>query len=152
MKNALQLGLCAALAAVSTACIGFERKSTVTGPSAGGLGTLMGNWSSSSLVPSPASCTDFKWNVTEQTGATAKGSFSATCAGDLRLSGTAQGTLQSGSTINWSAEGLASGPGLPSCAITLAGTAEIGVDSVRVPYSGSTCLGPVSGTEILRRN
>jgi len=32
------------------------------------------------------------------------------------------------------------------------GTAEIGLDSVRVPYSGDTCLGKVSGVETLRRN
>ena len=34
----------------------------------------------------------------------------------------------------------------------LTGTAEIGVDSIRVPYSGDTCLGKVSGVEVLRKN
>ena len=28
----------------------------------------MGNWTSSSLIPTPSTCADFKWNVTEQTG------------------------------------------------------------------------------------
>lgn len=138
------------LAAACTGCLGFERKSTVTGPTAAGVGALMGSWSSSNVIPSPSSCSDFRWNVTEQTGSTARGSFSATCAGDLRLSGTAQGTL-SGSTIDWRAEGTATRPGL-SCPITLTGTAEIGVSTVRVPYSGQTCLGPVSGVETLRRH
>jgi hypothetical protein len=151
MKNVLQLLVCLAVAGSSAACIGFERKSTVTGPSAAGIGTLLGNWTSASIIPSPSSCTDFKWNVTEQTGNSAKGSFSATCAGDLKLTGTAQGTL-SGSTINWSAQGIANAPGLSSCNISLTGTAEIGLDSVRVPYSGDTCLGKVSGVETLRRN
>ncbi len=152
MNKALQIVVCVSLAASTAACVGFERKSTVTGPSAAGVGALMGSWSSANLVvPSPSACADFKWNVTEQTGTTVKGAFSATCAGDLQLSGTAQGTL-SGSTISWSAEGTGSAPILPSCAISLSGTAEIGVDSVRVPYSGTTCLGQVSGVEILRRN
>jgi hypothetical protein len=150
MKNATTLGFCIAVAVLTTAC-GFERKSSVAGPSAAGIGTLMGSWTSSNIIPAPSSCTDFKWNVTEQTGTSAKGSFSATCAGDLRLTGTAQGTL-SGSTINWSAQGTGNAPGLTSCNISLTGTAEIGVDSVRVPYSGTTCLGAVNGVETLRRN
>lgn len=151
MKNTFQLITCLALAAATTACVGFERQSTVAGPSAAGVGALMGNWSSSNIIPTPTACTDFKWNVTEQTANSAKGAFSASCPGDLKLSGTAQGTLN-GSIITWSAEGTGSAPGLTSCAIALTGTAEIGFDSVRVPYSGTTCLGAVSGTEILRRN
>ena len=151
MKNAITLATCVAVAALSAACIGFERKSTVAGPSAAGIGTLMGSWTSSNLIPTPGSCTDFKWTVSEQTSNSARGSFGATCAGDLRLTGTAQGTL-SGSTVNWSAQGSANAPGLTSCNITLTGTAEIGVDSVRVPYSGTTCLGAVNGVEVLRRN
>jgi hypothetical protein len=141
----------AALAAVSLAgCFGFEHTSTLTGPSASGVNALMGSWTSASVVPSPSSCTDFKWNVTEQTETTAKGSLSAPCANDLKVAGTAEGTL-SGSTIAWNAAGNATAPSLSSCAITLAGTAEIGTDSIRVPYSGDTCLGKVSGVEVLKR-
>jgi len=151
MQHTVRLSMCLLFAAFTSACIGFERQSTVTGPSATGIGALMGNWSSSNIIPSPSACTNFKWNVSEQTSTSAKGTFSATCAGDLTLAGTAQGTLN-GSVISWSAEGTGSAPGLTSCPIALTGTAEIAVDSVRVPYSGTTCLGPVSGTEILRRN
>lgn len=150
MKNVPFL-LILSVAAAAAGCIGFERKSSVTGPSATGISALLGNWSSSSLIPSPNACADFKWNVTEQTATTAKGSFSASCTGDLKLSGTAQGTL-SGGGISWTAQGIGSAPGLPSCAISLTGTAELGLDSIRVPYTGDTCLGKVSGTEILRRN
>jgi hypothetical protein len=102
-------------------------------------------------VPSANACTEFKWNVTEQTGNTASGTFSATCAGGLKVAGTANGTL-SGSTVSWNAQATASVPVLPSCPITLTGTAELGVDSIRVPYSGDTCLGKVSGVEVLRKN
>jgi hypothetical protein len=150
MKNLTLLALSCAVAAAAAGCIGYERESTLTGPSASGIGALLGNWTSSNIIPSASTCTDFRWDVTEQTGNTARGSFSATCANDLRLSGTAQGTL-SGSTITWTANGTANAAEIANCAISLTGTAELGVDSIRVPYSGDTCLGRVSGVETLRR-
>lgn len=151
MKKLAQLALCLAVAGSAAACFGYERGKSPTGPSAGGTGSLLGNWTSSSLIPTPSTCADFKWNVTEQTATSARGSFSATCANDLKLTGTAQGTL-SGSTIDWSAQGVASAPGVPGgCEIKLKGTAEIGVTSIRVPYDGETCLGKVNGVETLRR-
>lgn len=137
-------------AAISAGCLDFEHKSTLTGPSGGGISGLLGNWTSSNIIPSPGTCTDFKWDATELTSNSAKGSFSATCAGDLKLQGTAEGTL-SGSVISWKAKGNATAPGLPTCDISLTGTAELLVDSVRIPYSGDTCLGKVSGVESLRK-
>jgi hypothetical protein len=139
----------AVLFLASSACLGYERTSTL-GPSSTGIAALVGSWTSTGTLPSPSSCTDFRWDVTEQTGNSVRGSFTATCPGDLRVSGTASGTL-TGSTVNWTAQGTATVANLPSCAISLTGTAEIATDSVRVPYSGTTCLGPVSGTEVLRR-
>jgi hypothetical protein len=150
MKNTALVVVLSIVAASAAGCIGFERKSSLTGPSASGISALVGNWSSSNIIPSPNSCTDFKWDAAEQTSTSARGSFSATCAGDLRLTGTAQGTL-SGSGVTWSAQGNATAPGLTTCDITLTGTAELGLDSIRVPYSGTTCLGPVNGVEVLRR-
>lgn len=139
-----------ALSLVSAGCTSFEHRTT-TAPSATGVAAMMGNWASasSSVIPSASSCSDFKWNATEQTASSAKGSFSATCAGNLKVTGTAQGTL-SGSVITWSAEGDATTAGI-ACRITLTGTAELGVDSIRVPYSGDTCVGKVSGVEILNK-
>jgi hypothetical protein len=149
-KNLCLVTLVCVGAAAASGCIGYERRSSVS-PTATGTAALLGNWSSSSALPSPTSCTNFRWNVTEQSGNTASGTFSATCAGNLQVAGTANATL-SGSTVTWNAAAAASVPNLPSCPITLTGTAEIGVDSVRVPYSGDTCLGKVSGVEILRKN
>lgn len=148
MKNAF-VALCLAASAAS-ACTSYERTSTL-GPTASGVAALIGNWASSNLTTAANACTDFKWNVTQQTGNTASGTFSATCAGDLKVAGTADGTL-SGSTVTWNATATATVPGLPACAITLTGTAELGVDSIRVPYSGDTCLGKVSGVEVLKKN
>ncbi len=139
------------LTTAGAAACGFEHQSGVTSPTSAGSSSLLGTWTSSNIIPSPSSCTDFKWTVTEQTANTAKGTFSATCAGDLKVSGTAQGVLQNATTIAWSAQGNATAPGLTSCAISLTGTAELGTETIRVPYSGDTCLGKVSGVESLKR-
>jgi hypothetical protein len=138
------------LAVVTSGCFGYERKSTL-GPSGTGAAALVGSWTSGSLIPQPGQCADMRWDVTEQTGTSAAGRFSATCAGGLQLTGTARGTL-TGSIVNWTADATATAPGLSaSCPITLTGTAELLVDSIRVPYRGTTCLGPVEGVETLRR-
>lgn len=151
MKNRILLVVFSIAAASAAGCIGFDHTSTLTAPSTAGIGALMGSWSSSNIIPAANSCSDFKWNVTEQTAATAKGSFSASCAGDLKVNGTAQGSLTGASTIAWSAQGTATAPGLTNCGIALTGTAELTTDTIRVPYSGDTCLGKVSGVETLKR-
>jgi hypothetical protein len=97
IKNFALVAVVSLAALSATACLEFEHKSSL-GPSATGVSALAGSWSSSNLVPSASSCTDFKWDVTDQTATSAGGSFSATCAGDLEVSGTARGAL-SGSTI-----------------------------------------------------
>jgi hypothetical protein len=149
MKNYIFASALALSVAVA-GCAGFEHTSTTTSPSATGVAALMGTWASAStVIPSASTCSDFKWNATEQTATAAKGSFSATCAGDLKVAGTAQGVL-SGSVITWSAEGDATTAGI-ACRITLTGTAELGANSIRVPYSGDTCVGKVSGVEILNK-
>jgi hypothetical protein len=150
MKNT-SLALALAAAVASAGCFGFEHTSTLTGPSTStNVNALVGTWTSAAGVPSASSCTDFKWNATEQTTTSARGAFSATCANDLKVSGTAQGTL-TGGEVRWSAEGNTTAPGQQACALTLSGTAELGVDSIRVPYSGSVCTVPVSGVEVLKR-
>ena len=149
MKNYI-LASALALAVVAAGCTSFEHTTTTTGPSSTGVAGLMGTWASaSSVIPSASSCSDFKWNPTEQTATSARGSFSASCAGGLTVTGTAQGTL-SGTLITWSAEGDSTTGGV-ACRVTLTGTAELGASSIRIPYSGDTCLGKVSGVEILNR-
>jgi hypothetical protein len=148
MKN-LSLALCLV---ASSALSGCSQEGTSTlAPSTTGGAALVGTWTSSNLASTANACTDFKWNVTQLTGNTASGTFSATCVGDLKVAGSANGTL-SGSTVAWNAAATASVPGLPACPITLSGTAELGIDSIRVPYSGDTCLGKVSGVEVLKKN
>ena len=92
------------------ACTGKESPNPA-GPSPTGGAALLGNWSSSSALPSPAACSDFKWNVTQQSGTSASGSFSAVCPGGVNVNGTATGTL-SGTTVSWNAQGTAAVPNL----------------------------------------
>ncbi len=142
------------VSAASVGCVGYESKTTT--PSSPTTGTtvnaLVGTWksASTSIIPDPNSCTDFTWTPTQQSATSAVGSFTATCAGGLKASGTAGGTL-SGTTITWSGQAIASTPEIASCPVSLSGTAELGASSIRIPYSGNTCLGPVSGVEILNK-
>jgi hypothetical protein len=154
MKHTFSVYVLAVALASAGACVGYESKTTTpSGPTGSGVDALVGTWKSAStnIVPAASSCTDFSWTPTQQSATSAQGSFSATCAGGLKVSGTASGTL-SGTTITWTAQGVATTPEIPSCAIALNGTAELGVSSIRIPYSGATCLGPVSGVEILNKN
>jgi hypothetical protein len=41
--------------------------------------------------------------------------------------------------------------GQPPCAISLSGTATLQTDQIVIPWTGSTCLGPVGGTETVKR-
>lgn len=154
MKKHILAFICAtAAAAVTSGCLDFTHTSSLTEPTSttSGANALLGVWTSASVVPSPSSCTNFQWHATDQTSNSVKGTFSATCAGGLNVSGMAQGTL-SGTTVNWSGTGTATAADLPSCPVSLSGTAELGADSIRIPYTGTTCLGPVSGVEILKKN
>jgi hypothetical protein len=147
MKAKVLVALIAATAAAG--CFSYERESS-TGPSSTGVDALMGTWGSNQL-PSRDSCGNFSWSVTERTATSASGTFSATCANDLRIEGSARATL-SGEVISWSADARATSvPIIGTCDIALTGTAELGVDSIRIPYSGTTCLGSVSGVETLHR-
>jgi hypothetical protein len=153
MKTNRYLAACALAACLAAgACVTYESKTTHTSPTDTTLSALIGTWQSATAnaLPSPTSCTNFNWTPTQQTPTSAMGSFSANCPGGLNVSGTAAGTL-SGTTVSWQANAIASTPEIPKCDVTLSGTAELGVNSIRVPYSGNTCLGPVSGVEILNK-
>jgi hypothetical protein len=151
MKNRL-LVIVLSLAAGAAACTGFEHTSSLTEPGTAGISSLLGSWTSSQLIPTPSTCSDFNWTVSEQTATSAKGSFTATCPGDLKFTGTAQGTLMNPTTISWNADANATAPGLTSCSLKLTGTATIGVESINIPYAGDTCLGKVSGIETLKKH
>ena len=124
-------------------CYSYSHESSRTSPSTMAAQALGGVWATAQ------SCTNFSWRVTDFAGNSGSGTFTATCMGILTITGTAQG-LVSGTSLNWSAAGTATGSGAPAgCSVSLGGTAQLSDAQIRIPYTGTTCLGPVSGTEIL---
>jgi len=147
-RRLLAFALMCSAAAINSAC--FEMFQQSTAPKTVNL--LGGTWSSAtpnseSLINS---CTNFQWTATQKSDTSAAGNFSATCFGVLQLTGTASGTLNN-SSVTWQASGLANGGGITDCAISLSGTATLEGDQIRIPFTGTTCQMPVSGTEILRK-
>lgn len=151
MRRRTTMGALAALAAamlMAGACIEFNH---VTAPSESGtiLQSLSaGLWSSTGGI-NPDACGNFKWSITELNTNTAKGTFSATCAGGITLTGTAEGTLN-GSVLNWTAAGTAA-TAVGNCPFTIAGTATLEGTGVRVNYTAITCVGTFSGSELLKK-
>jgi len=76
--------------------------------------------------------------------------FTATCAGNITLTGSGAGTL-SGSTITWSSSGLV-GQGGVNCPFTFPSNKSTLADTqMTVTYSGTVCGIPVSGTENVKK-
>ena len=139
--------------AMTAACV-ETRHEGPTSPSEVVKVLATGSWTSaataSSAALNPGSCGNAEWKITELTDTSAAGTFKATCGGGLTLEGSAEGKLN-GMTADLKASGTVSGAGL-NCPFALTGTAvPEGLDKVRINYSGTTCLGPVSGSEVLTR-
>ena len=152
MKRVLIALFIVAASLAGSACFNLQNSTSPTSISS----MLGGSWSTVQSLPGASgslqdSCVNYSWNVTQFTGTSGSGTFSATCFGNVQISGSASGTLN-GSTLNWAANAVGTVPGLPPCQISLTGTATIeGTNRIRIVYSGTTCLGPVSGTEIIQR-
>ena len=80
------------------------------------------------------------------------GTVSAVCAGSVTITANLAGKLNGSDVVNLTANGQAVALGI-TCGFTLTavGTRQT-ADSMKLDYQGTTCLGPVSGSEILRRN
>jgi hypothetical protein len=134
----------------------LDHKSTPTSPSASASTApsstpYVGTWASaaSSAGLSADKCGNFQWKISSQTETSIAGDFSATC-GAFTILGTGSGQL-SGQNVSLAVNGSVSGGGLQLCAFSLTGTGTMQGDTLPLNYSGTTCLGPVSGTETLRR-
>jgi hypothetical protein len=158
----------AAVSFFATAC-GFQQSSTVLAPTAvnpsannaptGASGgpsapSLVGTWTSSAVpaLSSSTTCGQFQYVITTQTATTIAGTFTGVCSGGIALSGNATGLLN-GTAVTLTVNGTATVPGTPACPVTLAGTGAIedSGNTLRVPFSGTTCLGPVNGVEVLHK-
>jgi hypothetical protein len=162
MKKTLFLIALLATATLGGAC-SFENRTEVLLPTAPGSdGTpatptaasvpLIGTWTSPPIAaPDPGSCGNFEWQVTNATSDSLMGDFSATCAGGVTIRGTAAGRLE-GTSVPLAVGGSANYGGAVSCEFSLSGTGTLeNNETLTIPYSGTTCLGPISGTQVLRR-
>ena len=144
-----------AAASLLAAACGFESTRDVVIPTngPGGLSPeAVGVWTSMSFTPpDPKSCGNFEWKITSQTPTSMAGDFSASCMnGAVEITGSASGHID-GTIVPMTANGQAIGAGLV-CPFALTGTGHIlNERSMRVDYSGTTCAGPVSGSETLTK-
>jgi hypothetical protein len=166
-RTLISIGTILVVATLATGC-SFERSTStsVTSPTAPSTGTptpggtpaggapqMVGMWVSNEVqLPSASSCGHFQYQITSQTATSISGTFTAQCGGGLNISGNASGQMN-GTSVPLSISGVASMSGIPSCAFSLSGTGSIedNGNTLRIPYSGTTCLGPVHGTEVLHR-
>ena len=117
--------------------------------------SLVGPWASKSVaaLPSSDTCGNFQYQITSQTANSIAGTFSGVCGDGIAISGLASGQLN-GTSVPLTVTGNATLPNSPiPCAFTLSGTGTVedNGNTLRIPFSGTTCLGPVSGVEVLRR-
>jgi len=141
------------LALVALACVETKHEGPAS-PSEMAKVLTTGSWTSAATaVPSalsPSSCGNLEWKILTMTSTSASGTFKATCGGGLTLEGSAEGKLN-GLTADLKASGTVGGTGV-TCPFALTGTAvPEGLDKVRINYNGTTCLGPVSGSEVLTK-
>ena len=141
------------LALMAASCV-ETRHEGPTSPSEVAQVLATGSWTSAGTAASSAlnvgSCGNLEWKIATLTDTSASGTFKATCGGGLTLEGSAEGKLN-GLTADLSASGTVGGAGV-NCPFSLTGQAvPEGLDKLRINYNGSTCLGPVSGSEVLTR-
>jgi hypothetical protein len=140
----------------STACYGLENLmgKSPTGPSDDSttVRSYIGTWTgpTATSFPTAQSCGGLQWKITSQTGTQIGGDFSATCSGGITLAGTVVAT-HGDTAIPWATSGTAT-QGTTSCPFTMTGTGTFqGTSNILVTYTGTSCLGPVSGSETITR-
>jgi hypothetical protein len=164
-RTLLLLATLAAASTFSTAC-GFDGKSerrlptapgapSAPGPApapAPGSGSLVGTWTSESIaLPSAGSCSNFQWQVSSAIFNSMAGNFSATCAGNFVIVGTASGRIE-GTSVPLAVAGTATVARALSCEFFFSGTGVIeNSETITIPYTGELCGIPISGTQTLRR-
>lgn len=150
----LNIALILTIAVASTACsqmfknmLGSPTEPTKTGDVRSYLGTWTG---ATTAAPAAQSCGGLLWKITSQTGGQASGEFSATCADGVKLAGTMTAT-HGETSIPWAATGTAT-KGTATCPFSMTGTGTFqGTSNIVLNYAGTSCNGPVSGSETIKR-
>jgi hypothetical protein len=149
----LRIALILTLAVSSTACFDMFKNlfDSPTEPSkSGDVRSYLGTWSGAAVTPVAQSCGGMQWKITSQTGGQASGAFSATCADGVNLEGTMTAT-HGETSIPWAATGTAT-KGTTTCPFSMTGTGTFqGTSNIVVNYAGTSCNGPVSGSETIKR-
>jgi hypothetical protein len=171
MKNSLLIGALASALAVWAGCSGEHGKNilaptsgqtltVVPPPTASGsqaqAQSMIGTWTSTApmstraITPPPifSSCGNFQWSISSQSATEIAGRVSAVCAGGLNIEGTIIAQL-GGATLPLVFSGTVTlGP--RACSFSLNGVGvQLASNRFRIEYSGTTCLGPAQGSEIL---
>jgi hypothetical protein len=101
------------------------------------------------LPASLSMCSNMTLTITSQTATLATGSLTMVCPGEINVAGTITGRL-GGANIPINYTGAATQAG-QNCPFAMNGTGyPLGGDNFRFEYTGSSCLGPIYGTETLR--
>ena len=150
----LRIAFIVAAAVGSTACFDMFKNifNSPTTPSdtSGAVRSYLGTWVGPAVAPAAQSCSGLQWKITSQTGTQASGEFAATCADGVKLAGSLTAT-HSDTTIPWAATGTAT-KDTASCPFNMTGTGTFqGTSNILVNYAGTTCLGPLSGSETIKR-
>jgi hypothetical protein len=112
-----------------------------------------GTWSSPTIagLPNISTCANLQWQIASQSATSVAGTVSAVCGGVVNVSANLSGTLSGSDLVNLEANGQAVGLGI-TCPFSLVGIGHMqGSDAMKLDYQGTTCLGPVSGSQMLQR-
>ena len=149
----LRTALIVTVALSSAACMDLF-KNIFTSPTeptkTGEIRSYLGTWAGPTLAPAAQSCGSLIWKITSQNGSQASGDFSATCSDDVTLTGTMTAT-HGETSIPWAVTGTAT-KGTTTCPFSMTGTGTFqGTSNIVVNYAGTSCNGPVSGSETIKR-
>lgn len=139
------------LAQSVSGCLDTIRNAVPTETGDTTLSSFGGSWGSVAASTAEAVCTDFSWKVTDVTASGVAGTWTARCFKTIPVSGNASASLVNGE-MRWTATGTGTATGAATCAVALTGSARLENGQITIPYTGTTCLGPVAGTEILRKS
>ena len=112
-----------------------------------------GTWASSAIngLPNLGSCSNLQWQISSLSETSVAGTVSALCGGVVTVTANLTGQMSGSDVVLLTANGSAVGLGI-TCPFNLDGTGHIqSSDAMLLDYSGTTCAGPVSGSQMLHR-
>lgn len=127
---------------------------TSTTTTTSGSRTTVATWTSQAAdLPTGGSCSNFKWNLTQESTTALSGDFSLVCLAAVTVTGTATGTI-SGTTVTMNALGTVAGQTIPAgCTFTLTANGTIqDTSTMPMTFTAQTCLGEIKGRQTLRRS